>query len=84
MQAALWPITDYYEAGATPTARIFAPGSSHTSLIVTLVGYRPHAVSVKRRRTETTKKARAPKSRVFRIRAHDEDAVDASRFEKGG
>ena len=33
-------VTLYYDAGTTPTARIFAPSTTeHTSLIVTLVGY---------------------------------------------
>jgi hypothetical protein len=33
------PVTLFYEAGQTPTARIFAPsGGAHTSLIVTIVG----------------------------------------------
>jgi hypothetical protein len=33
-------VTLYFDAGTTPTARIFAGGSTqHTSLIVTLVGY---------------------------------------------
>jgi hypothetical protein len=33
------PVTVYYDAGSTPTARIFAPDTTqHTSLIVTLVG----------------------------------------------
>ena len=34
------PVTVYYSAGSTPTARIFAPDTTqHTSLIVTLVGH---------------------------------------------
>lgn len=34
------PVTVYFDAGTTPTARIFAGNSSqHTSLIVTLVGH---------------------------------------------
>ena len=34
------PVTVYYGAGSTPTARIFAPDTAqHTSLIVTLVGH---------------------------------------------
>ncbi len=34
------PVTVYYSAGSTPTARIFAPNTTqHTSLIVTLVGH---------------------------------------------
>jgi hypothetical protein len=34
------PVTVYYEAGSTRTARIFAQNTAqHTSLIVTLVGY---------------------------------------------
>jgi hypothetical protein len=34
------PVTVYYNAGSTPTARIFAPDTTqHTSLIVTLVGH---------------------------------------------
>ena len=34
------PVTVYFNAGSTPTARIFAPSTAHhTSLIVTLVGY---------------------------------------------
>lgn len=34
------PVTVYYEAGSTPTARIFAPDTAQpTSLIVTLVGH---------------------------------------------
>jgi hypothetical protein len=34
------PVTVYYSAGSTPTARIFAPDTSQpTSLIVTLVGH---------------------------------------------
>lgn len=33
------PVSLYYEAGSTPTARVFAPDSTqHTSLIITLVG----------------------------------------------
>ena len=33
-------VTLYYDAGTTPTARIFAPSTTqHTSLIVTLVGH---------------------------------------------
>jgi hypothetical protein len=33
-------VTLYFDAGTTPTARIFAPNAAqHTSLIVTLVGY---------------------------------------------
>ena len=33
------PVTLFYEAGQTPTARIFAPDTSaHSSLIVTIVG----------------------------------------------
>lgn len=33
-------VTVYYDAGSTPTARIFAPDTTqHTSLIVTLVGH---------------------------------------------
>ena len=34
------PVTVYFNAGSTPTARIFAPNTAqHTSLIVTLVGH---------------------------------------------
>ena len=34
------PVTVYFNAGSTPTARIFAPDTTqHTSLIVTLVGH---------------------------------------------
>ena len=34
------PVTVYYSAASTPTARIFAPDTTqHTSLIVTLVGH---------------------------------------------
>ena len=34
------PVTVYFNAGSTPTARIFAPSTvHHTSLIVTLVGH---------------------------------------------
>jgi hypothetical protein len=34
------PVTVYYDAGSTPTARIFAPDTAqHASLIVTLVGH---------------------------------------------
>ncbi len=34
------PVTIYFNAGSTPTARIFNPNpSQHTSLIVTLTGY---------------------------------------------
>jgi hypothetical protein len=34
------PVTIYFNAGSTPTARIFAPDTTqHTSLIVTLVGH---------------------------------------------
>jgi hypothetical protein len=34
------PVTVYFNAGTTPTARIFAPDTDqHTSLIVTLVGH---------------------------------------------
>ena len=34
------PVTVYFNAGSTPTARIFAPNTDqHTSLIVTLVGH---------------------------------------------
>ena len=34
------PITLYYEPGATPTARIFAPNTQQgTSLIITVVGH---------------------------------------------
>ena len=33
------PVSLYYEAGSTPTARVFAPDATqHTSLIITLVG----------------------------------------------
>ncbi len=33
------PVSLYYEAGSTPTARVFAPDTTqHTSLIITLVG----------------------------------------------
>lgn len=33
------PVSLYYEAGSTPTARVFAPDTAHhTSLIITLVG----------------------------------------------
>ena len=33
-------VSFYYEAGSTPTARMFAPpGTPNTSLVVTLVGY---------------------------------------------
>jgi hypothetical protein len=33
------PVSVYYEAGTVPTARVFAPDTTHhTSLIVTLVG----------------------------------------------
>ena len=33
------PVSLYYEAGSTPTARVFAPDTTqHTSLVITLVG----------------------------------------------
>jgi hypothetical protein len=33
------PVSLYYEAGSTPTGRVFAPDTTqHTSLIITLVG----------------------------------------------
>ena len=33
------PVSLYYEAGSTPTARVFAPDTTqHTSLLITLVG----------------------------------------------
>jgi hypothetical protein len=33
------PVSLYFEAGSTPTARVFAPDTTqHTSLIITLVG----------------------------------------------
>lgn len=33
------PVSLYYEAGSTPTARVFAPDpTQHTSLLITLVG----------------------------------------------
>ncbi len=33
------PVTLFYEAGSTPTARVFAPNTSqHASLIITIVG----------------------------------------------
>lgn len=33
------PVSLYYEAGSTPSARVFAPDTTqHTSLIITLVG----------------------------------------------
>jgi len=38
------PVTLYFEAGSTPTARVFAPDTTqHTSLVITLVG-EMHAV----------------------------------------
>ncbi|SFN89128.1 hypothetical protein [Mycetocola miduiensis] len=38
------PVSLYYEAGSTPTARVFAPDTTqHVSLIITLVG-QLHAV----------------------------------------
>ncbi|MET0715237.1 MAG: hypothetical protein ABWY57_10010 [Mycetocola sp.] len=38
------PVSLYYEAGSTPTARVFAPDTTqHASLIITLVG-QLHAV----------------------------------------
>jgi hypothetical protein len=34
------PVTIYFEAGTTPTARFFVPNAmQHTSLIATLVGH---------------------------------------------
>lgn len=33
------PVSLYYEAGSTPTARVYAPDTTqHTSLLITLVG----------------------------------------------